>query len=402
MIQKILIAWELGGGMGHVMRAAALARALDERGVETAVCLADLADTPYARWPASCRILQAPRGSRLPKHFSAPATFGELLYRCGYDDGNQLSALVTAWDHVMEMIQPQMILVDHAPTAQLAARINRLPVARIGSGFFAPPPVAPTPCYRTWEPVDAERAMKAEVFVLANINAIFKVCGTAQSDSIAAALLPDLELLLGQPETDCYQHLRLPGSVTYLGNERSAGHGQLPRWPDVFPPGTKRLAAYLKGDYQAIESILSVLREHHSTVAYLAAGDESTTRRWTSEHLKFSRTPLDLATCARDCDAVLCHAGVGTIPIFLEAGKPAFMLPYQAEQRLNAMQIQALGAGAFMDPAPAATPTNFRSALQQFLQDDAKVAAARALAPRFAGGEDAMQAAVRAIDVATR
>jgi hypothetical protein len=377
------------------MRAAALARAFDECGVQTAACLADLADSPHTPWPSKCRIFQAPRGSRLPRHLSAPSTFGELLYSCGYDDGNQLSALVTAWDHLIEMIGPEIVLVDHAPTAQLAARINGIAVARVGSGFFAPPPVAPSPRYRTWEAVDGERALRAEAVILANINAIFKVCGVAQSDSIAAALLPDLELLLGRQETDCYQHLRLPGSVTYLGNERSVAHGQRPVWPDSLPPSVKRLAAYLKGDYQAIESIVGVLRDHHSTVAYLSACDESTARRWSSEHLSISRSPLDLVACARDCDAVICHAGAGTVPIFLEAGKPAFMLPYQAEQRINAMQIQALGAGVFLDPAAA--QTQFRTELYQFLHDGRKAAAARALGSRFAGGEDAIQVAVRAI-----
>ncbi len=176
-MKRVLIAWELGGGMGHVMRAGALARAFEQCSVETVACLADLADSPHTRWPARCRILQAPRGSRLPGHAATPSTFGELLYSCGYDDGNQLSALVTAWDHLLEIFRPDLVVVDHAPTAQLAARINAVTVARIGSGFFAPPPVAPTPCYRTWEPVNRERALRAEALVLANINAIFAVCG---------------------------------------------------------------------------------------------------------------------------------------------------------------------------------------------------------------------------------
>jgi UDP:flavonoid glycosyltransferase YjiC (YdhE family) len=394
-MKRILIAWELGGGMGHVLRAAALARAFDDSGVETAVSLADLADSPHARWPSKCRIFQSARGSRLPRNLSAPATFGELLYRCGYDDGNQLSALVTAWAHLIEIIEPDVVLVDHAPTAQLAARIHGVAVARVGSGFFAPPQDSPTPCYRTWEPVNRERALKAEAVVLGNINAIFKVCGATQSDSLAAALLPDLELLLGEPETDCYQHLRRPGSASYLGYERSAEQGQLPTWPESTSPAVKRLAAYLKGDYQAIESVVAVLRAHHATVAYVWACNESTAHRWTSDHLRISRTPLDLVACARDCDAVICHAGAGTVPIFLQAGKPAFMLPYQAEQRINAMQIRALGAGAFLDPADA--QTTFGSALREFLDDESKSAAARALASRFAGSEDAIQAAVRAI-----
>jgi len=395
-MKRILIAWELGGGMGHVMRAAALARSFDEGGIEIAVCLADLADSPFARWPASCRIFQAPRGSRLPKTFSGPATFAELLYSCGYDDGNQLSALVTAWDHLLEIIAPDIVLVDHAPTAQLAARINGLAVARIGSGFFAPPPVAPCPCYRSWEPVDLDRAVRAEELVLANISAIFSVRGASRPDSLAASLAPDLELLLGDPETDCYRDQRVSGSVTYLGNERSSATGPSPKWPDAAPPSAKRLFAYLKGDYQSIESVVGVLREHHSTVAYVSGCDESTARRWTSETLTISRTPLDMNRCARECDAVVCHAGAGTVPLFLEAGKPAFMLPYQAEQRINAMQIQALGAGAFLDPAAA--KTTFQQELQLFLQDKRKTAAAQAFASQYTAREDAIRIAVRAIE----
>ncbi len=394
-MKRILIAWELGGGLGHLMRAAAFTRAWAAQGVRTAVCLAELADSPWASWAADAWIFQSPLGSRKPPNFAGPANFGELLYGCGYHDGNQLSALVTAWNHLLEMLEPQLLLADHAPAAQLAARIYGIPTVRVGSGFFAPPPGLTTPRYRTWEPASVERMQASEARVLANINAILVACGVAPADSLAAALRPDLDLLLGWPETDCYAGSRASGSVTYIGHERAGAAGARPSWPESTVPGSRRIVAYLKGDYQGIEVVMRGLRAGHSTLAYVSNCAESQAQRWSSDQLRISPTPLDLKACAAECDVAICHAGAGTLPVLLEAGKPVLMLPYQAEQMINAKQIEALGAGLALDPAQAAS--GFASSLRRFLADERPAAAARMLAVRWAGGDDAVTTGVRTI-----
>jgi len=391
--RTILIAWELGGGLGHLMRAAALARQLSSAGMRTTVCLADVTDTPWTEWPADTQILPAPRATRLPPHFVAPATFGELLYGCGYHDRGQLSAIITSWLHLLELIEPAVVIADHAPAAQLAARIHGVGTVRVGTGFFAPP--VPEARFRTWEAVNPDRIRTTEAIVLGHINAIFDACGTPAAATLVDALRPARDLIAGWPETDCYAALRSPGEVTYLGHERARTSGSAPNPPALWSSADRRVVAYLRGDYQSLEPILESLSERHATLAYLSNIDAALAGRFANERLTLTPAPFDLAAYAATCDALICHAGAGTMPAFIEAGVPVLMLPYQAEQRSNAECIVRLGAGLLLDPKSARA--TFASTLEQVLGDQRYARAARALAQRWTGHVDGIATAARLI-----
>ena len=384
---KVLIGWELGGGLGHTMRAAALAREFARHGWQAVVCLRDLAGAALAQWPEDVSLLQSPlahKGSGLAN----PASYGEILHGCGYHDGNQLSALVTSWSHLIELSGARLALADHAPTLQLAARVSELPQGRIGTGFFAPPLSARTPCFRTWEAADADRMAQTEAQVLLAVNALLDACGVPPAASLAEALAPDLELIASSPELDCHASLRAAGSAVYIGNEAVGAKGALPAWPGR---GRKRVAAYLKADYAGLDAVLDAMRDCAALV-YVAGAQPGMLHARRSESMTLTGTPLDLAALANDCDAFVCHGGVGAAPHFLQAGKPVLLLPYQAEQRVNAAAIAATGAGLRLDPGAA--ERECREALCRLLDEPGFTQAAGDLAARWAGKGDAMEQAV--------
>ncbi len=389
-INKVLIGWELGGGLGHVMRAAALAREFSRRGWQAIVCLRDLNGTVLAEWPEDVCLLQAPLAHKNSRIIN-PASYGEILHSAGYHDGNQLSALVTAWSHLIELSGARLVVADHAPTLQLAARLHGLPQARIGTGFFAPPPVARTPRFRTWEAVDEARMAHAEAQVLAGVNAIVQACGLEAALSLPGALAPGLDLIASWPELDCYAALRPPGSAVYVGNETVAGKGVRPAWPSN---GAKRVAAYLKSGYGAIDAVLAALREHAALV-YVADADPVSLQARQGGSMVVSSTPLDLAALAPDCDVFVCHAGAGAAPHFLAAGKPVLLLPEQAEQRVNADTIAACGAGLRLDPDVAARECG--AVLRRLLEEPQFTRAAQDLAGAWDGKADAIATAAKAI-----
>lgn len=83
-------------------------------------------------------------------------------------------------------------------------------------------------------------------------------------------------------------------------------------------------------------------------------------------------------------DAVVAHGGFTTVMGVVAAGKPTVMIPFSADQPLNAARCQALGTSITIDPA-ALTATAVAGAVERLLGD-----------PRYAS-----RAREEAVDVAT-
>ncbi|MDP3716059.1 MAG: glycosyltransferase, partial [Burkholderiales bacterium] len=86
-----------------------------------------------------------------------------------------------------------------------------------------------------------------------------------------------------------------------------------------------------------------------------------------------------LATAA-ECDAVVCHSGLGTVTATLRAGKPLLLLPAQLEQYLLARNVEKLGAGLTVHPETAAP--DFAGSLRRLLDESVYTQRAEALAQR--------------------
>ena len=77
---------------------------------------------------------------------------------------------------------------------------------------------------------------------------------------------------------------------------------------------------------------------------------------------------LPQALVLRHVDAVVCHAGSGTMLGALAEGRPIVALPMAADQFANAEQIVRAGAGIAVRPE-ARTPDAIRSAIEQVLDN---------------------------------
>jgi UDP:flavonoid glycosyltransferase YjiC (YdhE family) len=77
------------------------------------------------------------------------------------------------------------------------------------------------------------------------------------------------------------------------------------------------------------------------------------------------------------CDAVVCHAGSGSVVGALALGLPLVLLPLGADQPHNADRCAALGVARVLDPVTA-TAAGLRAAVQDVLRSpDVRVAARR-------------------------
>jgi MGT family glycosyltransferase len=68
------------------------------------------------------------------------------------------------------------------------------------------------------------------------------------------------------------------------------------------------------------------------------------------------------------CDAMITHAGAGTLIASIDAGLPMVLVPIGGDQPRNAEMAAAVGAGIMLDPATL-TPEDVRDATRSVLTD---------------------------------
>lgn len=365
---RFLLAWELGGGLGHATPLAQLAQPLLAAGHEVKLVLRDLSVLgpvfgPLAAHPRlqawQAPVWQLPLAGQPP-----PATYAELLLHAGYLDATRLQGLAQAWRTLLQALQPDLLVADHAPTALRAAR--GLPMRRLlaGTGFFVPPQRQPMPPFREWTPIAPHRVRAAEERALASCNQLLSTWGEPPLAALHELLAADARCLLTWPALDAYAAARDSEPTThYLGPLPGRDQGALPGWP---AGGFGRVLAYLRPEPAATEAALSVLQAGPwSTVACVPGLAASLKQRHASAHLQLADMPLNMARLAAQADAVLCHAGAGTVHAALLQGRPLVMLPMQAEQLLTARRVQAAGAGALLleGEVPAQLPALLHAAV---------------------------------------
>ena len=374
--RKVFIAWELGGGLGHIMQAAALAHGFVAQGCEVFVALRELGLSGLASWPAGCHLLQAPLADQT-KTLDNLCNYADILFACGYHDAASLKSLVIAWSNLFDLIDPALVVSDHAPTASLVAKLAEVPLVRIGNGFFAPPAQTPFPVFRHHPAPNLERNRWVDAQVLGAINLVAGSCGH-QFDTIAQALQPDLDLITAWPELDHYADQRRPGSAHFLGHPRITAPGASVQWPEQ---GRVRVLAYLKANYSGFGAVIAALQQADvATVAYVLGQPAAPIPASSSNNFLLRNELFDPWPAAQASDVVLCHASSGVTAAALAAGKPVLMLPYIMEQDLCAQRIEAIGAGLRLEEATV--KLNFASDLQRFLSNPAYTENAQALLAR--------------------
>src|SRR5258708_21638525 len=116
--KTVLLAWELGGGLGHARRLLAIALALHRQGWRPIVaarevwaCAAEYrhADVPLIQAPLH-RGLSPAEGARFQAR-----SFADMVAACGYRPVEELYAGVSAWDRLIDMIPPSLIIPHYSP-----------------------------------------------------------------------------------------------------------------------------------------------------------------------------------------------------------------------------------------------------------------------------------------------
>jgi hypothetical protein len=362
---RILFAWELGSGLGHLHRFLPVARALAQKGHQVFIAARELHKIQQVAKPGDPFIwFQAPIWLPTVRDPSLARTYCDLLFHCGFLDPAGLLGLVRGWHALFAAIQPDLLVCDHAPVSLLSVRNTPIKRMTFGNGFFHPPAVSPLPCFRTWEEPNSELDQQSEDRALFATNIVLKTIGAKPMKHMYELFDVDACLLSGIPEMDHYQG-RMGESHRYLGDMAEGEFGAPPVWNEI---EGKKVFAYLKNEYANIDDLLAMLSNGTENVlAYVSNINPELIAQYSSERLRFSTQSMQMGEVLRQADLVICHAGSGTLTSCLMAGVPSLSLPIFAEQCINGALVEAQGCGASVRTTEFST--GYEKALRHLLDD---------------------------------
>jgi len=373
---RVLLAWELGGGIGHLVRLLPVAAALVKRGHRVFAAVKDLLRAQAVLGQETVSYLQAPTRARpVANHIERPLNFAHILHNIGFDDPGELRVMSEAWRNLYALVEPDLVVFDHSPTALLAARGLEIKRIVVGSGFFCPPDAHPLPNLRPWLTVDADRLRADEERIFGRMNRLLAGWGQDPLERILQLYSQvDETILTTFSELDHYPQRR--GARYWGAWTRLAG--KQPQWPDG---QGKKVYAYLK-QFPGLVPLLKLLKESgHPTIIYMSSVPGELREALKSPTLRSETEPLNLDAVGRQCDLAILNGGHGTTISMLMAGKPTMQIPIYLEQVILTNRVVEFGAGL---GATNNRPEYFPGTFRKLLDWDRYSQAARQFASRYA------------------
>jgi hypothetical protein len=338
-MKRVLYAWEMGAGLGHVAAFLPIASALRERHCEVVCAVRDTATAAPLLAKKQIPWLQAPYLSEAPSN-SPLQSYTDILLRHGFGDADRLLGHVGAWLSIFELYRPQVLVADHSPAALLAAKIAGLPTLLFGTGFCCPPASAPMLPMRPWEKPDRDALSRSEEIARGTMREVAKVVGGDAPNSVGELVSAAETTVLGFPELDHYpERARVSPQARYWGVIGDAGVGQRPQWPAL--PG-RRLFVYVRPAYPHLDALFTALVELGlPSIVYCPGLDPARSAALSQQpHLHVAGAPLDLSIVFAEADAAVTNGSFSSSTGFLQAGKPVLVLPTQLEQFLFGWRVE--------------------------------------------------------------
>jgi UDP-N-acetylglucosamine:LPS N-acetylglucosamine transferase len=338
---KILFAWEIGEGSGHIAPYLKVINALEENGHEIYFAVKNLSKSYNLFKGSKVRYIQAPSMLSPDGELVNPIdSYAKILNNSGYSSIPQLAGLIGAWRHLFALIEPDLIIADYCPTAVLASRESGIPRLQIATGFYIIPKQGRTPNLFELQGLahDNTLILGFKNKILSNINAALEL-----NDMQKIAFFNDTQdcqrtLFRTFKEFDHYPNREASEYIGLL----NASQGVEPQWPDASGP---KVFGYLK-PFPSLPQLLMQLKQRQcATLIYPDGIAEKLIREYQSDTLKFIDQPLDIRAVGRSADFAIHNGNHGTACEVLLAGLPSLVLPNQAEQAIMGQRLTQMKTG---------------------------------------------------------
>lgn len=374
---RIAVAWELGGGLGHVGVLAPIIMRLVERGHHVSLISRHLSSSAKVLEGISVDHYQAPIKTKRSGGPDRSGSYAEMLLNVGYRDRWELRGQFLAWQSLWRTLRPDVVLLDHAPTAAIASQGMELPYFTIGTGFCQPPAVFPLPPFVWWKPHDAAALAQQETSVVEHVR---QVLPEVESSFRGIGQLVDQangNFLTTFRELDHYPNR---DEATYYGSwSPPLTRSSFPGWPAA---GARKVFAYLKPMPCLNDLILWLDRSGHSVVIVGDGIDFAPWRGQVSSRTMLLDHAVDLTELKATCDLAILNGNHGVSCEFLLAGVPLLQLPLSQEQLI--MTHVSVTMGAALGAAPTQV-SQVLSQLQAALANTRLREQAAAFAQRYVG-----------------
>ncbi len=168
---KFLYVWELGAGLGHLSPMSPIFQRLLDAGHEIHVAIRSLEKAHLAFQNFPIVYWQAPIQSAGAKPiFQPPATLAHILANTCFRDNDELASRMKAWDNLIRAVDPDLVILDHAPSALLALEAFSIPRIIMGTGFTVPPDSHPFPNWRPELNLTTDQLLRDELWLLDRLN----------------------------------------------------------------------------------------------------------------------------------------------------------------------------------------------------------------------------------------
>jgi UDP:flavonoid glycosyltransferase YjiC (YdhE family) len=364
----------MGSNLGHLSRLLPLGRRLRARGHKVLAVVRDLALAGPILGPAGIPFIQAPYASVAARTSAQPASYADMLRHTGWADAQQLWSITQAWVNLFRLFAPDLAVLDHSPTALLAARCERTPCVLIGTGFELPPASAPLPCFPGFPGATLENATRAEAEVLQNANQIMRVARAPSLRALYELFQSERRWLTTFAELD---HYNSRPTECYVGPIGEIQQGERIEWRGE---AVHRIFAYLRADTPNLPVILRMLETCGGEVVCYGPG---ITPARAGADFKVTTRPVDLPHLLKDASLCVSYAPAGTVTTTLLEGVPQLLAPAHVEAQLTAHRVECMGAGLTLPDA--STDRRADATLQTLLSSSMYKTRAAEFAARYQG-----------------
>ena len=356
---RVLLANELGGGLGHVRRLLVIAEALRSDGHEPILAARDLALAAVAMDGTGLPLLQSPYARPIDRWRDPPRSvtgYGDILATFAFDDPRFLAAMVDAWDSLLRLVQPRLLVLDFAPFLGLAS-LGRCQRLLVGNGYTLPPVTdGQFPRLRDAPPLIAN-------------SALLEAARVVQSARGRAPLRTLTDLLAGQGSFVTH----LPLVDPYRADRRPPAAGPLFKLagPSSRPP-TEDFFAYLSATYAGTEKVLQAIAGM-GLRGGLFLRDSTAARRehWRAQGLTVHETPQPLDQMLERSALFIHHGGPSSIEQAMALGRPQLLVPRHVEQFATGKEAARQGTLLMLAPHAQFATAHAVAAIERLRQDEA-------------------------------
>lgn len=345
-MKRVLLAWELGGGIGYTGWLIAIAKGLQAQGCETVLALRELEPCIHQFAFIDCPVVAAPvapgfRPPRVRREGFHPCGFADLMMANGFGQTHELHALVRAWRGLIDLVRPDLIVGAYSPVLGVAA-YGRVPLAIIGYGYTTPPADQATfPLFRHNRKPYADQDE-----LLARVRRVQGAVGAPEPQQLTDIYKGDGRFILSFDELDPYLGVR---------NEKLVGPleplGEIPPLP--FAP---RFYAYLLGDQPFVPKVVEALAQSGLPGAiYLRNGKMAPPPGLAENGVEWLTRPPPLSEATASATIMVHHGGANSVHAALAAGRQQILLPRNLDQVIMAERASALGLARKLERIEAAS-----------------------------------------------